>query len=84
MTAIYKKELKSYFTNMTGYVFIAFILLVTGIFCSAMNFKSGYPNFEYSLSSVAFTFIFLIPIITMRSFAEEKHTKPISCFIPFR
>lgn len=75
MNAIYKKELRSYFTNMTGYVFIAFILLITGVFCSAMNFKSGYPNFEYSLSSVGFTFIFLIPIITMRAFAEEKHTK---------
>lgn len=75
MNAVYKKELRSYFTNMTGWVFIAFILLVSGIFCAAMNFKSGYPNFEYSLSSVSFTFIFVIPILTMRALAEEKHQK---------
>jgi ABC-2 type transport system permease protein len=61
--------------NMTGYVFVAFMLLITGIFCTAMNLKSHYPNFEYSLSSVSFTFIFLIPVLTMRSLAEEKHQK---------
>lgn len=61
--------------NMTGYVFVAFMLLITGIFCTAMNFKSHYPNFEYTLSSTSFTFIFLIPILTMRALAEEKHQK---------
>jgi len=75
MSAIYKKELKSYFTNMTGYVFIAFFLLVTGISCALNNFLSRYPNFEYSLNFVSSTFIFLIPILTMRSFAEEKHSR---------
>ncbi len=75
MLSVYKKELSSYFNNMTGYIFIAFLLLITGIFCTAMNLKSGYPNFEYSLSSTGFTFIFIIPILTMRALAEEKHQK---------
>jgi ABC-2 type transport system permease protein len=75
MFSVYKKELRSYFTNMTGYVFVAFLLLIAGIFCTAMNFKSRYPNFEYALSSVGFTFIFVIPILTMRALAEERHQK---------
>ncbi len=75
MLAVYKKELHSHFTNMTGYVFIAFILLITGIFCTATNLRGGYPAFEYALSSVSFTFTFIIPILTMRSLAEEKHQK---------
>lgn len=75
MLAVYKKELHSHFTNMTGYVFIAFILLITGIFCTATNLRGGYPTFEYALSSVSFTFTFIIPILTMRSLAEEKHQK---------
>lgn len=75
MLSIYKKEIRSYFTTMTGYVFVAFLLLITGIFCTAMNLKSGYPNFEYALSSTGFTFIFVIPILTMRALAEERHQK---------
>lgn len=75
MGAVYRKELRSFFTTMTGYIFIAFLLLITGVFGTAMNFKSYYPNFEYVLSSVSFTFLFLVPILTMRSFSEEKHTR---------
>lgn len=75
MISVYKKEIRSYFTNMTGYVFVAFLLLITGIFTTAMNLKSGYPNFEYVLSSAGFTFIFIIPVLTMRALAEEKHQK---------
>ena len=75
MLAVYKKELRSHFTTMTGYVFIAFILLITGIFCTATNLRSGYPAFEYALSSVSFTLIFIIPILTMRTLSEEKHQK---------
>lgn len=75
MAAIFKKEFKSYFTNMTGYVFIAFILLITGIFAFATNFTQGYPNFEYSLGSISFTFLFVVPILTMRVLAEEKRQR---------
>lgn len=75
MGSVYRKELRSFFTTMTGYIFIAFILLLIGIFTTAMNLKSGYPNFEYALSSVTFTFLFVIPILTMRSLAEERHQR---------
>jgi len=75
MLAIYKKELKSYFTSMMGYVFIAFFLVIVGIYFVVYNMFSLYANFEYVLSSVSFIFILLIPILTMRLMAEENKQK---------
>lgn len=75
MTAIYKKELRSYFCNMTGAIFIAFLLLITGIMSVMYNFKGLYPNFEYSLSDTGFIFLLIVPILTMRIVAEEKHSR---------
>lgn len=49
--------------------------MVTGIFSVNVNFLSGYANFEYSLSSVSFVLLFVIPILTMRSVSEEWQTK---------
>ena len=74
MSAIYKRELRSYFCNMTGPIFAAFLLLITGIYTTALNFSGGYPGFEVVLSSVVFIFLLLIPIITMRSFSEDMHS----------
>lgn len=75
MWTICKKELRSYFTSMTGYVFIAFILLLTGIYFTAYNMNMGYPVFGYTLSSVTFAFLIITPVLTMRSLAEEKKQK---------
>ncbi len=75
MSAIYKKELRSYFINMSGYVFIAFLLLFAGIFVTAANLKSAMASIEYALSSMTMVFLFIIPILTMRSLAEERHAR---------
>lgn len=75
MYAVYKKELKSYFTGMTGAIFIGFILLITGIFMVVYNLQGLYPNFEIVLSGVSFIYLLAVPILTMRSVAEEKHSK---------
>lgn len=75
MFALYKKELKNNFINMTGYIFIAFMLIVVGIFATILNFIGGYPTFEYALGSVTMVFLLIIPILTMRSIAEERHSK---------
>ena len=75
MTSIYRKELRSYFTNLHGYIFGAFMLLICGIFFYAVNLKSLYPNFEYALETTSFIFLLVVPIVTMKCFAEEKgHT----------
>ncbi|MDF2944814.1 MAG: putative rane protein [Herbinix sp.] len=75
MLAIYKKELRSYFTSMIGYVFIAFFLVIIGIYFFVQNLLSGYANFEYTLSSVTFIFVLLAPLLTMRLMAEENKQK---------
>ncbi len=75
MLAIYKKELKAYFTSMTGYVFIAFFLVIIGIYYVIYNMIQLYANFEYVLSGVSFIFVLLVPILTMRLMAEEKKQK---------
>lgn len=75
MLAIYKKELKSYFTSMIGYVFIAFFLVIIGLYFIVYNLINQFANFEYVLSSISFIFVLLVPILTMRLMAEEKKQK---------
>ena len=75
MLAIYKKELRSYFTSMIGYVFIAFFLVIIGIYFMIYNLMFGLANFEYCLSTVTFIFVLLVPLLTMRLMSEEKKQK---------
>ncbi len=75
MLAIYKRELKAYFQSMTGCVFIAFLVMFTGIYFMAYNLNAGYPYFSYTLSGSLFVFIVGIPLLTMRSFSEERRNK---------
>ena len=75
MLAIYKREFKSYFQSMIGCVFVAFLVAFTGIYFTAYNLNAGYPYFSYTLSGSLIVFIVGIPLITMRSFAEERKNK---------
>lgn len=88
MTAVYKREVRAYFQSMTGPVFIAFLLAFTGIYFVAYNLSAGYPYFSYTLSGSLIVFLVGIPLITMRSFSEERRsrtdqmllTAPVSLF----
>lgn len=75
MLAVYKKELRSYLTSMVGYVFIAFVLLILGIYFTAYNLQFASPDFGATLSSVTFLFLIITPILTMRILAEEKKNR---------
>ncbi len=75
MIAVYKRELKSYFTNMSGYIFIALLLAVCGFFSSFYNFEYGSPSFENALYGANFIFLLAVPVLTMRCFAEERQFK---------
>lgn len=75
MLAIYKKELKSYFNSMIGYVFIAFFLIIIGIFFTINNFFVGYTTYESTLANITFLFALLVPLLTMRVMAEENKQK---------
>lgn len=75
MKAVFRHELSSYFTGVTGYVFGAFLLLFTGIYTMVYNLQSASVNFEYVLGSMSFVFLIIVPIATMRILAEERRQK---------
>jgi len=75
MGAIYKREFKAYFTNMSGYVFLGVIFLFSGIFTMAVNLLSQYALFEYTLGNMSFVLMIIIPVLTMRSMAEDRRQK---------
>ncbi len=75
MKAVFRHELSSYFTGMTGYVFGAFLLLFAGIYTMAVNLNAGLSNFEYVLSNLSFIFLIIVPILTMRVIAEERRQR---------
>ncbi len=75
MTAIYKKELRGLLTSVIGFVFMAFLLVVCGIYFTAYNLQGLYPRFAYTLDAVFFVFLIAVPILTMRVFAEERKQK---------
>lgn len=75
MSAIFQREFKSYFTGFTGYIFAAFLLLFEGVYIIIVNLLSGYASFEFTLENIMVVFLLIVPIISMRSIAEEKHSK---------
>lgn len=75
MLAIYKRELKSFFDSFIGWLFIAVTLFIMGIYFTVFNILAGYPTISYVLQSIVFLFIITIPVLTMRSLAEERKYK---------
>lgn len=75
MKAIYKKELRSYLTSMIGYVFIVFILLLIGMYFTAINIQQAYPEIGYALGNASFVFLIAVPVLTMRVLAEEQKNR---------
>ncbi len=75
MKAVFENEVYLYYTMMTGYAFAAVMLLFTGIFCFVVNLTSLFVNYEYVLTNMAFILVILIPLLTMRSIAEDKRLR---------
>lgn len=72
MLAIYKKEMRSYFTNPIGYVFAGIFLAFAALFCCFTTLLSkSYDTSSYFMIMI-FAFVVLIPLLTMRLFAEER------------
>ena len=72
MLAIFKKELRSYFLNAIGYVYLAIFLSVSALLCCYTTLGSGTYDTTTYFSIISIVFIVLIPLLTMRLFAEEK------------
>lgn len=75
MLAVYKKEMRQAFNSIFGYIFLTFLLALFGIYTYIYNLKLGYASFAYAVSSVSTFFLFLVPMLTMRSLSEEKKQK---------
>lgn len=75
MIAVFKRELGSYYKGVLGYLLAAFLLVFAGIYCMAYNLSGYYSNFEYVLRAIGFIYLIAVPIISMRTLAEEKRQK---------
>ena len=82
MLSLYKKEINSFLSSLIGYIVIIVFLLVIGLFMWVFPLDSnvfffGYASLDGLFNIAPFVFLFLIPAITMRMFAEEKKTGTI-------
>ena len=75
MKAVYKKDLKSAFTGMIGWVLCAFVVVVVGLYFTAICLQSGYADFSLVLYNTTFIFLVVVPLLTMRSIVEERRQK---------
>ncbi len=80
MGAIYKRELRSYLTNLNGIIFLFLVLIASGVllFMNGFAIKETdgsfvlYPGIEYMILGLQEILMIAIPILTMRTFSEEK------------
>ena len=75
MTAIYQKELKSYIKSLSGWLFLATLTFFAGLYFTINNLVYESPYVSETLASMLIVLLFLIPLLTMRSFSEEKKYK---------
>ena len=75
MSAVYKRELRAYMNNVYGWLFMAILLLFTGYMMFQNNLYDRAPEFELTLSGSQYALLLLIPILCMRSMAEDRHNK---------
>jgi ABC-2 type transport system permease protein len=86
MRYLFKKEIQGFFSSLTGYLVIAVFLAVTGlclwVFPGVLNIpESGYASLDSLFYIAPWVFLFLVPAITMRSFAEETKTGTIELLL---
>lgn len=75
MIAIYKREVRSFFCSFIGWLYLAASLFILGLFFTAINMLSGYPNIAATLQNAIFLFLLIIPLLTMGSLAEDRKIK---------
>ena len=72
MGAIYRREIGAFFTSSIAYVFLAVFYSITGFMLAMDNLAGGVTSLMSVFSIMFIISIFLIPILTMRLFSEEK------------
>ncbi len=81
MISIFKKEINTFFSSLIGYivigVFLIYLSLMMWVFPDTSIFEYSYATLDQLFELAPTIFVFLIPAITMRSFAEEIQTGTI-------
>lgn len=75
MGAVYKKEIKSYFSTPIGYIFMAVVTLLSGVGFFTTNILQSTAELSSFFTYFQEIIIFIIPILTMRIWADEKRNK---------
>lgn len=75
MIAILKREWKSYFQNVIGWLYLAATIALYGLYFLAYNLNYGYSKVSYALNAISFLVLITVPVLTMRSLAEERKSK---------
>lgn len=75
MFAIFKREFKSFFQNVIGFVFIAAMVFVAALYFRVYNLSGGYNDIRYLFINLLMIMVFAIPVLTMRSMPEERKNK---------
>ncbi len=75
MSAIYRKEIRVYFSGMFAWIIAAVLLFFLGLFTALFNLLTGFSGISYTLSSMQWVLLVIIPLLTMRAIAEERHSR---------
>lgn len=76
MLAVFRRELKAYFTSPIGFIFMGFFILISGVFFALTFLLNPSPaRYIGLLSSLTLIFLFLVPILTMRLLTEDTRQK---------
>ena len=75
MLAIYKREMRAYFTTPIGYIFIAVFLAVSGFLFGITTLQEQTSDVSTYYQILMFAYVILIPLLTMKTFCEERRTR---------
>ncbi|MCK4287780.1 MAG: ABC transporter permease subunit, partial [Bacteroidales bacterium] len=86
MITLFRKEISSFFSSLIGYIVITVFLLINGLFLWVFPLEFnildfGYASIENLFMLAPIVFLFLIPAITMRLFADEKKSGTIEILL---
>lgn len=81
MGAIFRRELKAYFTSPVAYVFIAAFYVYTANYFVNYNMAAGSADMSYAFSSAFVIMMVLLPLLTMRLMSEDKKQRTDQCLL---
>ncbi|SDA22833.1 ABC-2 type transport system permease protein [Ruminococcus sp. YE71] len=81
MGAIFRREVQSYFTSPIGYIFLAAFYLFSAFFFTSTSIQSGSTDMKGMFGNLMMILVVLIPILTMRTMADDKRTKTDQCLL---